>query len=92
MRLEEVKTKNEFIDYTKQYGYHIEIYMFDYYGVRRLGDYTYEITLYKEKHKNNWCNDTETNKIHCSTQECFDIIRNEIRRQKLMKLKNKISI
>lgn len=90
MKLEEVKTKEEFINYTRQYGTHVEICIFDYLSVRRLGN-TYKISFYKEKHRTNWYNDTkiEGKEIECTAQECFDMIINEIRRQKLEKLRLK---
>ena len=92
MKLEEVKTKKEFVDYMKQYGTHVEICIFDYLGIRRTSDYnTYSISFYKRKHRANWYNTSKIREKESTSKECFDMIRNELRRHKIKKLKNKIA-
>jgi hypothetical protein len=92
MRLEDVKTKKEFVDYMMQFGTHVVICVFDSLSIRRRGDYTYSINFYREKHRPNWYNDTEIKEkeIECTTEECFNLLKNEIRRQKINKVKNKL--
>jgi hypothetical protein len=91
MRLEEVRTKKEFVDYTSQYGNHVVVCVFEHLGIRRSGDNTFIITFHREKHRPNWYNNTEIKEkeIECTTEECFNILKNEIRRQKIKKLKTK---
>jgi hypothetical protein len=89
MKFEDIKTKQQFINYMKPY---VIVCIYDYYDLRRLNDYTYEISFHKEKHRPNWYNDSEIKdkRIQCTADKCFDLIRNEIRRQKLKKLKSRI--
>ena len=92
MKLEEIKTKEDLANYTKGYGYHIVFCLFDHCGIRKLGDYHYMFSLYKDKHRANWYNDSKISEKECTLEECVDLIKNEVRKTKLKKICSKLAI
>ncbi len=91
-RLQDVRTKSEFINYMKPYGNHVDHCIFDHHSVRKVTEYIYMITFYEQPHRENWYNDSGVGEKECTVEQCLDMIRNEARRQKLKKLKLKILI
>jgi len=92
MKMEEITTEKEFIAYMKPYGTHVDHALGDYYHIRKLGDFTYVIGTYREKHSKNTWNTSLMQEEEATATECVELIKKECvciqRKKKLQKIKN----
>jgi hypothetical protein len=92
MNIEEIKTKEQLKEYMAHYGQHVDICFGDYYHISRANYYDtcYRIGRYKEKHRGNWYNDSLVEEKEFRLDECFKLIKKEVRKKKLDKLNEKV--
>ena len=97
MKLENIKTKKQFIKYMKPYGNHVEFIIGNYYTILisnvdydlfRIRQYAESYSKKNSKRKYKGCYPIHTTEVH--SKECVKLIVKEFRKQKLNKL-NKLN-